>query len=243
MFETLSRPRPSKPAAGTAVSLALHALVIGGAVWFTARQVQVEVVREPDKIKFYNEPKGAPAPGPRGPAAPPSSHPPPKAPRRAFAQPTSAPPPEAAPEAMEPQPAAAADADDELPGVPGATGAPGSGAGIAGMGMGGGGGPEAVDPGPRLFDEGRMTPPSRLSGPDPAYTPLALEHEVEGLMAVRCVVTEQGVVHGCRVIRSLPYMDAAVIRALEQRRYRPALLGGQPVAVDYTFQLRLQLPQ
>jgi protein TonB len=87
-----------------------------------------------------------------------------------------------------------------------------------------------------------MTPPQRLSGPDPAYTAQALEQEVEGTMAVRCIVTEQGIVHGCRVLKSLPYMDAAAIHALEQRRYTPALINGQPVAVDYLFRIELRLP-
>jgi TonB family protein len=65
---------------------------------------------------------------------------------------------------------------------------------------------------------------------------------VEGTMAVRCVVTKQGTVHGCRVLKSLPYMDAAVIRALHQRRYTPALINGQQIEVDYLFQIRLRLP-
>jgi hypothetical protein len=37
-------------------------------------------------------------------------------------------------------------------------------------------------------------------------------------------------------------MDAAVIRALHQRRHAPALINGQQVEVDYLFQIQLRLP-
>ena len=67
--------------------------------------------------------------------------------------------------------------------------------------------------------------------------------EIEGLMIVKCVVGTQGQVRNCRVMKSLPFMDRAVIDALEHRRYSPALLRGQPIEVDYTFKIKLTLPQ
>jgi len=89
-----------------------------------------------------------------------------------------------------------------------------------------------------------MTPPRRISGPDPEYTPRALQDEVEGVMLVKCVVTVDGAVRGCRVLQGLPFMNSAVIEALERRRYAPARLpGGQAVDVDYTFRIRLELPR
>ncbi len=91
------------------------------------------------------------------------------------------------------------------------------------------------------FDE-RMTPPEKLGGPDPQYTDKALEREVQGTMVVRCVVTTEGKVFGCRVLKSLPFMDRAVIDALEKRRYKPATLGGRPVEVNYNFKITLRLP-
>ena len=88
-----------------------------------------------------------------------------------------------------------------------------------------------------------MTPPAMLSGPAIEYTQRALEREVQGLMVVKCVVTIEGVVRECRVIQNLPFMDRVVIEALERRRYKPALLQGRPIEVDYTFKIRLNLPQ
>jgi TonB family protein len=88
-----------------------------------------------------------------------------------------------------------------------------------------------------------MTRPVFVSGPDPAYTRAALDREVEGLMVVACVVTREGLVRDCRVLQGLPHMDAAVVQALERRRYRPATLDGQPVEVTYHFRLNLRLPR
>ena len=60
---------------------------------------------------------------------------------------------------------------------------------------------------------------------------------------VKCVVTTQGTVRNCRVLKSLPFMDRAVTDALEKRRYTPALLRGQVIEIDYTFSVQLKLPQ
>jgi TonB family protein len=87
-----------------------------------------------------------------------------------------------------------------------------------------------------------LTPPVLLSGPSPEYTPMALERRVEGTMAIRCVISVDGTVHGCRVIKSLPFMDRAAISALERRKYKPALREGQPVNVYYTFTITFALP-
>ena len=87
-----------------------------------------------------------------------------------------------------------------------------------------------------------MTAPSIISGPNPEYTPEAVERGIEGVMQVRCAVTVTGAVRRCKVLKGLPYMDRAVVDALEARKYKPALLQGKPVDVFYTFTLRLQLP-
>jgi protein TonB len=84
---------------------------------------------------------------------------------------------------------------------------------------------------------------TKLSGPDPEYTQKAIEHEVEGVMLVKCVVTAEGAVHNCRVLKSLPFMSRAVVTALERRKYRPYLLSGKPTEIDFTFNIKLSLPQ
>lgn len=93
------------------------------------------------------------------------------------------------------------------------------------------------------FNEATMTAPVIISGPPPEYTQKAIEREVEGLMVVRCVVTAEGFVFGCKVIKNVQFMDRAVIDSLLRRRYKPATLQGKPLDVFYTFNVRLKLPQ
>jgi protein TonB len=115
--------------------------------------------------------------------------------------------------------------------------------GVPGGVVGGllGGLPAPPKPRPQL-DESNVKL-TKISGPDPQYTEKAIEHEVEGTMLVKCVVTEQGAVHGCRVVKPQPFMDRAVIDALERRRYQPYLLNGKPMEIDYTFKITLRLPR
>src|SRR5882762_2957312 len=51
-----------------------------------------------------------------------------------------------------------------------------------------------------------MTAPAMISGPAPEYTADALDREVEGNMQVRCIVTAEGQVRACKVVKGLPFM-------------------------------------
>ncbi len=89
----------------------------------------------------------------------------------------------------------------------------------------------------------RITPPVKLSGPDPHLTDEALTHRGEGTMLVACRVTVAGCAVGCRIVQGLPYMDEAVLDAFARRRYRPAMLDGKPVDIDYTFKIDVAAPE
>ena len=177
-------------------------------------------------------------------------HPPPPrlAQRRAVVAPASplpARPPPAQPHPVDPGPAeerlAAGPEEPSGPARPGGGAGTGTGGGTGEAAGGGGLAPGGRSGEPR-FDES-MTPPLLQSGPPLTYTPQALEQEVEGVMVVECVVTAEGVVRGCRVLKGLPFMDRAVVENLERRRYRPATRGGQPLSVRYVFTIRLDLPR
>jgi TonB family protein len=87
-----------------------------------------------------------------------------------------------------------------------------------------------------------MTRPEKLSGPVPQYTKEALEQRIQGLMIVKCIITVEGAVRNCRIIRPLPFMEEAVLDALYQARFKPVTLQGKPIQVDYTFNIKLSLP-
>lgn len=102
--------------------------------------------------------------------------------------------------------------------------------------------PAPTPPKASEFNEATMAAPVIVSGPPPEYTQDAIDREVEGLMVVRCIVTVEGFVHSCKVLKGLPFMDRAVIDSLQKRRYKPATQQGKPVDVFYTFNVRLKLP-
>ncbi|MCK6587738.1 MAG: energy transducer TonB [Polyangiaceae bacterium] len=87
-----------------------------------------------------------------------------------------------------------------------------------------------------------MNRPTMTGGRDPIYTKEALAARVEGLMIVRCTINVTGAITNCRVIKELPHMKQAVLDALYSRRYTPVMFNGQPVNVDYVFNIRLVLP-
>jgi TonB family protein len=92
------------------------------------------------------------------------------------------------------------------------------------------------------FDGKTMTRPRLVVGKDPIYTEEALRNRVQGMFAARCVITAEGEVRNCLVLKSIPLMNDAILDALMQRRYTPALLDGQPVNVRYVFNVKLVLP-
>jgi TonB family protein len=88
-----------------------------------------------------------------------------------------------------------------------------------------------------------MPRPEQLVGKEIAYTPQALAARVQGVMTVKCTITREGKVQNCRVIKGLPHMEQSVVEALQSRTYKPIVYQGQPVSVDYMFNIRLQLPK
>ncbi|RKH54558.1 energy transducer TonB, partial [Corallococcus llansteffanensis] len=92
------------------------------------------------------------------------------------------------------------------------------------------------------FGQG-MTRPEQISGPQVSYTREAIEARVQGLMIVKCVITTEGKVERCRVIKPLPHMEQAVMDVLAASRYKPVTFQGRPVEVQYTFNFNLKLPR
>jgi periplasmic protein TonB len=91
--------------------------------------------------------------------------------------------------------------------------------------------------------QGGMTPPVMLSGAQFSYTREAALAGVEGTVIAKCVITAEGRVRDCRIIRGLPFMDDAVLEALASRTYQPLTFQGRPVNVSYTFNIRLKMPR
>jgi protein TonB len=230
-------------ARGLPISIAIHAAIIAALLFPFRHRIKEVVDTGLGRPVRVISPHGPSKPGGRSTETPPRVSEPPKRHFNLVRRPPTETPPPAKEEVAQLGPI---EIRQDAPLEPGLstsgmdTGPQGS-TGDDGMGTGvvRGNGLNAV--GPLPFDE-TMTPPHQISGPDPSYTPQAIEHEVEGTMLVRCIVGLDGSVRSCRVVRGLPFMDREVVGALERRRYSPALVAGHPAEVDYTFKLELRLP-
>ena len=249
MFRSVIEPkRAGRLGTGVWVSIGVHAALFVAVLFISARPSDPPV--EPEKeyvLKLSQGPnlaKGTPAP-----AAPKAAAPKPRPPKRDRI-PTQVQPLPADPQPVEPDPGPSDSGDtDELANT--------GGEGVVGghpdgdpnstaigvplipnlVGGPGGTGTEVLP-----FGSG-MTPPVLLGGQNIDYTPEARVARVEGTLIAKCVITVDGSVRDCRVIKGLAHMDAAVVEALHSRRYRPVTFQNRPVSVSYVFTIRLKLPR
>jgi TonB family protein len=91
------------------------------------------------------------------------------------------------------------------------------------------------------FGEG-MRRPIPIVQPAPSYTREASAARSEGTVSVRCIITTDGTLKDCRIAKSVPYMDGAVLEALSRWKYTPVTFQGRPVSVYYSINLRLVAP-
>lgn len=114
------------------------------------------------------------------------------------------------------------------------------GDGPVGPGPGGPGGPGVqpgvpVDTAPLHFSVG-MTKPEVLHSVQPRYSELARRAGVQGTVIVEAVIDQQGFVTNVRVLRGLPMnLDRAAVEAIQQWRFKPAMMGDHPVKVYYNL--------
>ncbi len=88
-----------------------------------------------------------------------------------------------------------------------------------------------------------MTAPVLTGGQSqPQYTREAMEAKVEGKVIARCTITLTGTLTDCRIIKSLPFLDQAVLATLAGQRYSPVMYQGHPQSVFYTLTFRFKLP-
>jgi periplasmic protein TonB len=88
-----------------------------------------------------------------------------------------------------------------------------------------------------------MNRPTWKSNPPPTWTREAAAIRVEGTAIVKCVITIEGTLQNCRLIKGLPHMDQAILTVLKEWRTNgPVMFQGHPVSVDYTIPVRVVAP-
>ncbi len=89
---------------------------------------------------------------------------------------------------------------------------------------------------------GTLARPQPVSQKAPTYTKEACEAKVEGTAIARCIITEEGALRSCHLLKGLPHLDEAILAALREWKYVPAVMNGKPVAVSYVLTIHIEPP-
>ena len=237
----IDRPFRDKHATATIVSIATHVAVLGSVTWMVLFSVSETLPKVPAMMAFVAE---APTP------VPPPPPPPPAAKALKAAQP-SKPVPTTGPTFIAPaaipvgiQPESGIDPFDGEGGVVGGIegGIPG---GVLGGILGGVVTEPSLPPPPPPAPKrvgGDLQAPALIHRVEPDYPGVAVSAKVSGTVILEATVNEAGAVTDVKLLRSILLLDKAAIQAVQQWRYQPLILNGQPVpfilTVTLTFTLR-----
>jgi TonB family protein len=88
---------------------------------------------------------------------------------------------------------------------------------------------------------GPLKPPAREGVPQ--YPEGALAAQIEGIVTVEIVIDVTGAVVDAQVVRSIPELDEAALRAVRMWRFVPTMVNGKPVPVRMTTTHNFSLPR
>ncbi len=240
MFDAvLESHGPRRPLGrGALVSLAVHGVLIAGAVYLSAHsgggQAKVERV-----VTFFNPP--APPPPPPPPPGGGGARPHPKTePKKVIKKPDTV----VQTDKKIETPTEADKKPDPEPGgqVGGVVGGVQGGVvgGVVGGTVGGVLGNELKPTNSVLPFGPGMNRPTLLSHSDPVYTREAAAMSIEGLALAKCIVTTSGSLRNCHLIKGLQFMDASILAALATWKYSPITYQGQVVSVEMTIPVHVK---
>jgi TonB family protein len=93
-----------------------------------------------------------------------------------------------------------------------------------------------------LVNPGVVEPPKVVYDPDPEYTEAARNKRLEGTTVLSVVVNEQGFPEILEITRGLGEgLDIQALAAVANWRFKPAVKGGKPIAVQITVEVSFHL--
>jgi TonB family protein len=89
---------------------------------------------------------------------------------------------------------------------------------------------------------GGIKAPAKIKDVRPVYPPIAQAARVQGVVIVEAVIDADGRVADSRILRSIPLLDEAALRAVQEWEFTPTLLNGMPhsVVMTVTVNFRMQ---
>jgi TonB family protein len=102
--------------------------------------------------------------------------------------------------------------------------------------------------GEALRIQGDIKPPKKTKHVAPEYPEDALQAGLRGLVVLECAIDTEGKVDSLRVVKGVPPLTDAAMKAVKKWRYTPTLLNGTPVpvimtvTVNFKRELHFRLP-
>jgi periplasmic protein TonB len=222
-----------------ASAMVLHVVIIAALIIVPLYTTGTIHLNEYSEVPLVAPPPLAPPPAPAaGAVAPHITHP--KAKLNYTLQKLTA--PTAIPKNVSVGSEDAAETAPDLGGVPG--GVPGGAVGGVVGGVIGGTGTSAPAPSPvpratpKILRVGSgIRAPRQTYNIDPVYPLLALETRISGTVLIDAVIDERGNVVQAHVVSGHPLLIAAALRAVQQWKYEPTSLNGQPISVELQLQV------
>ena len=75
----------------------------------------------------------------------------------------------------------------------------------------------------------------------PRYPAIAVASRIQGTVVVAAVISKDGTIQSLRVLSGPPMLVGAAVEAIQQARYRPWKLNGEPVEVETTIHVVFNL--
>ena len=220
------------------VSLALHAIVIGGALFGAVWNVDFPD-NSPAQVAQYSVAAAPPPP-------PPPPPPPKSAPKVTPVKPVEVPKdvqnlaPTVVPDQVKQveTPASVQGADAGVEG--------GVEGGVAGGVVGGVVGGVITDTAPKvdapLRVGGDVKAPVVITRVEPTYPEVARKARIAGIVIVECIIDKNGNVTNVQVLKPLPFgLDQAAADAVRRWKFKPGTLNGQPVDVIFNLTVNFKL--
>ena len=92
-------------------------------------------------------------------------------------------------------------------------------------------GPKPTPPSAPIRVTGGVQSAKLVFGPKPAYPPIARATRTQGVVKIQAVIGRDGAIRNLQVVSGPPLLINVAIEAVQQWRYQPTLLNGQPVEV------------
>jgi protein TonB len=115
---------------------------------------------------------------------------------------------------------------------------------LGGLGEGASGAPPPPPPPPKITRTkvgGQVQEALAINKPNPVYPPLARQARIQGKVQLHAIIDKEGRVSQLEVISGHPLLVKAALDAVQNWRYRPTILNGEPVEVDTTIDVNFVL--